>query len=310
MGDVIHALPVAAALHAAWPETKIRWIVDPRWQPLLENHPAIAELYPFPRTSFRGWDGKIRAVRWYSDLRQLRPDLTIDLQGLFRSGLMSRLAGSSEIHGLSDAREFSRYFYHQVSAIDASAHAVDRYLGCLETLGIQRPPQPEFSIFPKEVDVSRFTKGRYIIFHPFARGAGKALDQSSISAFIAEFAINADIPIVLVGAGELTERYPENVVDLTHRTTLAELVALMRGAAFVVSVDSGPMHLAAAVGSPLLGIHTWSDPRRVGPYRSDAWIWQGGAIRLQDLQRPPDPEVAFTPEHARTIAGFVAERLR
>jgi hypothetical protein len=97
-------------------------------------------------------------------------------------------------------------------------------------------------------------------------------------------------------------------VDLCGKTSLDGLIGILRGARFVVSVDSGPMHLAAAVGTPLLGIHTWSDPRRVGPYSDDAWIWQGGEIRRQDLTRSPLAQRAFTSDSAAGVARFVAEQ--
>ena len=84
----------------------------------------------------------------------------------------------------------------------------------------------------------------------------------------------------------------------------------MKKCKFLISGDSGPMHLAAAIGVPLLGVHTWSDPRLVGPFSKEAWIWQGGEIRLQDFGKPPLAEKPFTPESAREIARFVAEHTR
>jgi ADP-heptose:LPS heptosyltransferase len=96
---------------------------------------------------------------------------------------------------------------------------------------------------------------------------------------------------------------------LSGKTSLAGLLGILRGACFVVSVDSGPMHLAAALGVPVLAIHTWSDPRLVGPYREDAWIWQGGEVRRQDLAHAPLPEKAFSVESALETARFVASQI-
>jgi ADP-heptose:LPS heptosyltransferase len=93
---------------------------------------------------------------------------------------------------------------------------------------------------------------------------------------------------------------------LLGKTSLLELISLLRGASFVVSVDSGPMHLAAALEVPLLSIHTWSDPRLVGPYSENAWIWQGGEIRRQNLDAAPLPERAFTSADAAAIGEFAA----
>jgi ADP-heptose:LPS heptosyltransferase len=110
----------------------------------------------------------------------------------------------------------------------------------------------------------------------------------------------------LVGAGTYNSEIHAGVLNLLHRTTLAELITILRQATFVVSVDSGPMHLAAALGTPLLSVHTWSDPRRVGPYVESAWIWQGGQIRRQNLNLTPRPQKPFSPEDACETANFVA----
>ena len=82
MGDVIHALPVASSIHNAWPETKITWIVDPRWEPLIQGNPAIDRIHRFPRENFRGVAGFVRSIPWYRDLKALRPDMALDLQCL------------------------------------------------------------------------------------------------------------------------------------------------------------------------------------------------------------------------------------
>ena len=132
------------------------------------------------------------------------------------------------------------------------------------------------------------------------------MDAAAIRAFIVEFQSHSKRPIVLVGVGELPNSLPDGVIDLTGKTSLSGLIGVLRGARFVVSVDSGPMHLAAAIGVPLLGVHTWSDPRLVGPYGEEAWIWQGGEIRRQNPLTPPAAEKPFTPEAASETARFVA----
>ena len=98
------------------------------------------------------------------------------------------------------------------------------------------------------------------------------------------------------------------MVDLLGKTSLPELLGLLRGAEFVLSVDSGPMHLAAALDVPLLSIHTWSNPRLVGPYSEKAWIWQGGEIRRQNLAAAPLPERPFTEADAAAIGEFAGDQ--
>ena len=309
MGDVIHALPVASAIHEAWSDSKITWIVDPRWRPLLDGNPAVFKTHDFPRQSFRGLAGKCRAIRWYSELADLRPDLVIDLQGLLRSGLMAKTSGAKNVIGLSDSREFASLFYTKVVEVGRKEHAVTRYLRCLPALGITIPEKSEFT-FPKQKLTQHIElEDEYVVVHPFARGEKKSLSANVILAMTAELALSANIQIVIAGMGDVPFGIGPSVVNLVGKTSLQELVGLLRGARFVVSVDSGPMHLAAGLGVPVLGIHTWSDPRLVGPYSKESWIWQGGELCPQDLLRIPLPERTFTVEDARNVALFVAERV-
>lgn len=307
LGDIVHALPVANAIRSQSPSTRVSWIVDTRWLPILENHPAVHHLIPFPRESFRGPLGFIRFIRWLRELHSLAPDVAIDLQGLLRSGLMTASANARAVCGLSDAREFSRHFYHRVTPTQGQLHAVDRYIQTLATIGFQVPTKKDFSIFCDKLSSNPFKKESYIVIHPFSRGDGKSLTKAQLHAFIADFASSATI--VLVGTGDFDAQSYPNVTNLLRRTTLPELVRILRESLFVVSVDSGPMHLAAATGVPLLGIHTWSKPQKVGPYSDTAWIWQGGEIRRQDLSVPALPTREFTESDARAVARFVSEQL-
>jgi ADP-heptose:LPS heptosyltransferase len=303
MGDVIHALPVAAAIREAWPDVDLTWVVDPRWAPLLEGNPAVSRTHLFPRQEFRGLRGWVRAAVWYANLQCLRPDKVVDLQGLFRSALIARFSRGKDVMGLADAREGASLFYGQSAEVLPGEHAVDRYLRCLPLLGISLPETRRFFIPP---GTAPSMSPGYIVLHPFARGEGKSLDAAAIRAFVSEFSSHSGRQIVIAGFGKLPDSLPARVLDLTGKTSLGELTGILRGADFVVSVDSGPMHLAAAIGIPLLGIHTWSDPRLVGPYNETAWIWQGGGIRQQDLRKPPTEEKPFTPDSAREAARFVA----
>lgn len=304
MGDVLHALPVAAAIRRAWPDVDLTWVVDPRWAPLLQGNPAVSRILHFPRQDFRGPVGWARAARWYASLAGLRPDFVVDLQGLLRSALMAKCSRAKMVTGLSDAREGAGFFYNAAAQTPGDEHAVLRYLRCLPLLEIPIPDQPDFFLPAGTLPA---LPQDFVVLHPFARGAGKSMDADAIRAFVEEFQTRSKCPVVIVGVGK-SPRLPGNVIELSGRTSLLELIGILRAARFVVSVDSGPMHLAAALGAPLLGIHTWSDPRLVGPFSNKAWIWQGGGIRLQDIDKPPLPQKSFTPEAAREVAGFVAGR--
>ena len=309
MGDVIHALPVASAIHRAWPHTRITWIVDPRWAPLLQDNPAIHALHHFPRESFRGPAGFLRSIGWYRSLRSLRSDIALDLQCLLRSGVMASCSGSPQVFGLDDAREGAGFFYHRKIPVRRDEHAVRRYLRSLPALGID-PETPWTWQLPAGIPSPALPPGGdYLLLHPFSRGHGKSMDAASIRAFVEAFEARSPLRVVVVGSGSLEKHPGARVVDLLGRTSLLELIHLLRGARAVVSVDSGPMHLAAALGVPLLSIHTWSDPRLVGPYSDSAWIWQGGDIRPQNLDSAPKPARPFTPADAARAGDFAASTL-
>jgi ADP-heptose:LPS heptosyltransferase len=308
MGDVIHALPVASSIHNAWPETKITWIVDPRWEPLLRGNPAIHHIHLFPREDFRGVAGFCRSLPWYRGLRTLQPAAALDLQCLLRSGVMAACSGAQTIYGLDDAREGAGFFYTNKICVRRDEHAVRRYLRSIHALRID-PSTPWKWNLPAGEPCRAFSPSApYIVLHPFSRGAGKSMEPASIRAFVKAFQSRSRSQILLVGAGSCGEDFGNGVVDLLGKTSLLELLGLLRGAEFVVSVDSGPMHLAAALNVPLLSIHTWSDPRLVGPYSESAWIWQGGEIRQQNLEAAPKTERVFTEADAAAIGEFAASQ--
>jgi len=282
LGDVVHALPAVALVKKRWPEARLRWLINPEWAPLLEGNPNVHETVLFPRGEFRGLAGMARIPAWAKAMRrEQRADLALDFQGLLRSALIARLCCRREIVGLSDAREGARFFYHRAADVREIAHAVDRYLALVTSLGIEVSQPLEWALPPGNPPVGFSVEAPFILLHPFSRGAGKSLSVADTLDFCRAV---APWPVVL--AGRASEAVPRlsHVTDLLNRTTLSELIWLLRRAAFVVSVDSGPMHIAAALTPRLISLHTWSDPGKVGPYRPEAWVWKDGALfQVKDL---------------------------
>jgi ADP-heptose:LPS heptosyltransferase len=171
--------------------------------------------------------------------------------------------------------------------VDRNAHAVRRYLAVLDHLGIPQPQRAEFLLPEGKLPAGFDPRPPYLLLHPYARGEGKSLSPDLIRAF-ARGALNAGARrVVLVGRGERTENLPPKVEDWSNRTDLLELIALLRGASFIVSSDSGPMHLAAALQpSGTLAVHLWSDPLKVGPCFPESLVWKSGRIaRVADLDK-------------------------
>ena len=276
LGDVVHTLPSAAILRQRFPEARIQWLVNTEWMPLLEGNADLDGIVEFPRRRFRGLEGMLRIPRWGAEVReQVRPDLILDYQGLLRSALLSRLCrrGGTRVLGLSDAREGARYFYHSVADVSGCVHAVDRYLALTRLVCGQISVDHLAWPLPTGAAPSGFAAESYVVLHPFSRGVGKSLSVEQVVALCERLAPH---PVVLVGRTDVQVPAMSNVIDLLNQTTLPELIWLLRAARFVVSVDSGPMHIASALTERLVSIHTWSEPEKVGPYRREAWVWKNG----------------------------------
>ena len=291
LGDVIHTLPAVHALKTRWPETRIHWVVNEEWAPLLDGNPDVHAVITFPRRRLRGIGAISGFLRWAAAARATVSDgfdLAIDFQGLLRSALIAKACRARKLLGLDDAREGAGWFYHQRAAVRQIPHAVDRYLALASLAGADtRHPVFPLPAGSPPTGLRPDSLTGAVVLHPFSRGSGKSLPVGMVEETIS---LLAPRTVVLMGVGGPAGHvWPANTLDLVNRTSLAELVWVMRHAAAVISVDSGPMHLAAALPIPLLGLHTWSDPRKVGPWRPDASVWKSGTIvRVADLNGQAD----------------------
>ncbi len=282
LGDVAQTLPAVAAIRDAHPRAEITWLINPEWAPLLRGNPDVNHVHIFPRGDFRGLGAPRGFLQWLKQTKKLRPDLALDFQGLLRSAIIARASSAQEIYGMSDGREGSRLFYHRVAKVNRREHAVERYLKLAECAGAKigealRCPIPSGDPLPRFDEYPPF-----VLLHPFARGEGKSLSNSVIKELCRAF---APTRVVTVGKSSRKTDPPENCVELTNQTSLLQMIRLIRAASFVISVDSGPMHIAAAVTDRLVSIHTWTNPARVGPYNPDAWIWKNGKLlRVSELE--------------------------
>jgi len=274
LGDVVHTLPAVSALRAKFPAARITWMVSDEWASLLEGNPDIDDVLIFPRRDFRGPLGSLRFLRWRKEkAKQLRPDLILDYQGLLRTGLAANAFRGVPVYGLSDAREGAGFFQTNTVRVTPGMHAVERYLALSAAVGATSEGIPLFRLPEGNPPYTNLPPGPWILLHPFSRGRGKSLSNDAVLAFCRE----AGMPVLIAGRSDAAlPGLPDNALNLLNLTSMPELIWLLRRAAFVVSVDSGPMHLAAAVTDQLIGIHTWSDPCKVGPYRPGAHVWKGG----------------------------------
>jgi heptosyltransferase-1 len=307
LGDIVHTLPAVHFLKVTLPEAKVSWIVNTEWVPLLEENADLQTIIPFPRIEFRGPVGIFKFARWCRELSGLEPDLVLDFQGLFRSAWMSRSAKGKLIYGLSDSREASRFCYDKRAFVQANQHSVDRYLALARLAGADTSGPIEFLLPHGKAISSRELPERFVVLHPFARGDRKSLTPGEIFEFTR---LLAPIPVVVVGRSTAHFKIDRNALSLVNQTDLAELIWLLRQSSFIVSVDSGPMHIAAAITPELLSIHTWSDPGAVGPYNPDAWIWKAKRIyQVRSNRRGESWKASGERPDIFQIANFVRARL-
>lgn len=291
VGDVVHALPILNILRTRWPQSHIAWLVTPACAGLLEGHPQLDEVIPFERKRFgHGWRNPRAAAELYvfqKELRARKFDLVIDLQGLFRSAWLARKSGAPTRVGFANAREMAWMFYtHRVKVGTAEQHAIERYLTVLEAMGLPRGPV-EF-VFPTSgVDRDYIEQlvpreKRYAVLIPGTNWATKRWPTGHFAGLIRPLYERYGLTTVLAGSPgevELCEQVYKNavavnrdaralppVINLAGKTTLRQLVALLRDADLVVANDSGPMHIAAALGRPLVTLFGPTNPVRTGPY--------------------------------------------
>lgn len=264
------------------PHAEITWVIDPEFAPLLRGNPDVDHVYFVPRGEFRGLGAPNSLLLWLKKTREIRPDFALDFRGLLRSALIAKFSGAKEISGMSSAIPGATWLYTRVAEVNRRTHPVERCLKLAECVGATAVESLRYPL-PSGDPLPRFdTHPPFVLLHPFARGQDKSLSNAVVEELCRAL---APTRVVIVGQSCSRIRTPENCVDLTRQTSLLQLVWLARVARFVVSVESGPMHIAAAITGNLMSIHTWSDPRRTGPYTPDAWVWKHGQLlRVSDLE--------------------------
>ena len=271
-----------ALVREAHPHAEITWVINPELAPLLRGNSDVNHVHFLPRGEFRGLGVPKSLLTWLTKTREIQPDLALDFQGLRRSAFVAKISGAKQVCGMSNALAGSTWFYDRVAQVNRRSHPVEQCLKLAECIGATVGESLRCSV-PSGDPLPRFdAHPPFVLLHPFARGQDKSLSNAVIEEFCR---LLAPTRVVIVGQSHRRVNTLENCVDLTRQTSLLQLVWLIRVARFVVSVESGPMHIAAAVTANLLSIHTRSDPHRIGPYNPDAWVWKHGQLyRVGDLE--------------------------
>ena len=278
IGDTIHGLPVLCALRDNLPHAHLSWLVEERAAGVLKGHPALDRLIVAPRRWLRS---PMAVLRLRKELRSVGAQISIDLQGLAKSALAARLSGAPVRIGAAspDGREFSPWLNNRLVKLTAS-NVVDRYLELLGPLGISHPAA-RFDI-PRhaedELTIGRFVRDRglgggFALLNPGAGWASKRWPVERYAAVARHLGRHRRLPSVVVWAGAEERAWADRIITtsggfahMAPATTLGELAELARRARLFAGSDTGPLHLAAAVGTPCVGLYGPVSADRNGPY--------------------------------------------
>lgn len=280
LGDLFHALPAVHLLKQVY-GAEIDWVVNTEYTDLVGCFTDVRKVIPFPRRKLISNIGSFR-----SELRGETYDLVVDLQGLLKSAVacrMAKRAKGAKILGPSFQREGARLLYSAVvGKKNKNRHAVEENLDVLKWL--EKPSGPvEFHVQFPNVDFQCMDRHPVVIFAPCSRHAAKNWPRKRF----VELGTRLDAHIVLVGAPEDAEtclaienKLPEGAAtNLCGKTSLLELGGVLQKADLVVTVDSGPMHMASAAGTPCLAVFGPTDPVRVGPYGPQHRVLRGSNVQ-------------------------------
>lgn len=284
LGDVVHALPVAATLHRRYPNARLDWLVEEEAADILRGHPAITDVVVSGR---RRWLRQFRGARqvaptlgevarFVADLRRRRYDAVLDLQGLFKSALYVLATRAPIRVGFAEGREGSPWVLtHRIAAPPQPVHAVDRYLALAAAVGATELVR-EFQIAltpqarAEAASILAGCRRPRVVLHPAARWRTKLWEVERWRELAASL-LAEGLGVIITGgqeagamAAQISAGLDQPPLSLVGRLSLKELAAVLDEADLMVSVDSGPMHIAAAMGTPVVALFGPTDPRRTG----------------------------------------------
>ena len=287
LGDIVLALPALTALRKSFPNAKISWLIRPEFAPILENHPHLNEIIPFDRKFLgKAWfhpRAMADLVSLIIRLRRAKYDAVIDFQGLFRTASFAWLSGCKKRFGIASAREFAHFFYtHKITQTKDCIHLVDFYLKITKAAGASEldvqfvlPQHPEAAdSVGRLLENHDIAPDNYVVLIPGSAHEDKRWPVERFAELAGKISSQFGLPIVATGdAGEaaLIEKLKDlsnvPVANIAGKTSLSELVVLLKNAKLVVSNDTGPGHIAAALSTPLVLMFSWSNPARIAPYK-------------------------------------------
>ena len=291
MGDIIHTLPGVASLKRSFPEARITWLVEPRWAPLLEGGCLVDRIVPFHRNLPGTWP------RTRAELRSEAYDLAVDFQGALKSAVLARAARPARLVGYAPGvvRERPASWFYTTRAGSRSVHVVDQALDLAEAAGASL----RVTEFPLPAGAAEGTlpEEPFVLTSPLAGWISKQWPLEHFATLAGYVRSGLGMALVLNGPPGM-EPVPGT---LPHISGIAGLIDASRRASLVVGVDSGPLHLAAALGKPGAAIFGPTDPVRNGPRGGDMAVFRQAGTRtthrrgteIDPAMRAISPEQVF-----------------
>jgi len=281
LGDILHTLPGVAALREAFPSARIDWVVQRKWASLLEGCAAVNSVIPFDPIPIG------RVVACVRRLRATRYDVAVDFQGLYKSALLTYFSGARRRVGFDwqSSWESGASSFYTERVKGGGPHRVEKNLSLVEALGVARPAEPQFPL-RVPVDAACKIKERlasqgireYWVVAPAAGWGSKTWPAARYAAVCRELEKRHGWRAV-IAAGPGEQQLGRDVRDASApsqavrlETSLLELVALLASARCVLGADTGPLHLAAALGVPVVGLYGATDPAQTGPFTRKAIV--------------------------------------
>ncbi|MDP8256602.1 MAG: glycosyltransferase family 9 protein [Candidatus Alcyoniella australis] len=286
VGDCVHTLYALHALRRSFPTAHIGWVVEGKSAKVVVGHPDLDQVHVFNRVGFmsdlralglRKAYGKLLST--VGPLREQPYDIAIDFQTLLKSGIFSLASNAPLRIGFDKWREGSRLFNNVlVTPQPDDLHAVQKYMALVQAAGAQRCLEPPGLYVPEveKLEVDRFfaeqrlDSGRVVAINPAASWPTKRWDPERYGAVARELAQRGYTPLVIWGPGEeelaqIVAKGSKAGALIAPPTALQALAHLLSRCALYLGSDSGPMHIAAVMGTPVVALFGPSDPQRVGP---------------------------------------------
>jgi len=287
IGDVIHTLPSLAELRKLYPGSHITWVIEEASSDLILGHPYLDKVIVSRRKQWisdlkRGKIGNIlqEIKTFIHELRSRPYDLVIDFHGLLKSAVVVLLSSGKRKLGYDSMQELSGLFFKEKIPEDMKKHAVDRYLDFIRYLGAEIK-QPDFLIPITEENREKVEtllqlngidgREQFVAVNPVALWKTKLWGNDKFACLCDRIAEELKVPVVLTGSNaedavRIQSMMKTSAINLGGQTTLRDLAYLYKRASLLITTDSGPMHLAAALRTPVVAIFGPTDPSRTGPY--------------------------------------------